>query len=156
LPRINGASVVSLFLMMSGPTLMYYVGLRNYDFPRVVLCTTALASCVVYVWMRCCWLLQQLQIESTLKQILFPGLLAPGLLLTGAIAGNWVLGILFLAPVWPVMVVPHTVTCAVVGLPLGLMVYGGLSYVFAEDAHTSVSVPETPDAAAGPQCGFDN
>ena len=143
IPRIDAARVGSLLLMLIVLIPLWYVGKQENSTPHVVICICGLAACCVYLWLRCCWLLDTHQVTSTGKELLFPGILTPAILVLGTTIGSWVLGILLVAPVWPMILVPHTIFSAVVGVPVGLLVVAGMNYTFPQPIPVTGGSPTT-------------
>jgi hypothetical protein len=143
IPRIDAARVGSLLLMLIVLIPLWYVGKQENSTPHVVTCICGLAACCVYLWLRCCWLLDTHHVTSTGKELLFPGILTPAILVLGTTIGSWVLGILLVAPVWPMILVPHTFFSAVVGVPVGLLVVAGMNYTFPRPTPVTGGSPTT-------------
>lgn len=130
MPRIDAARVLSLFLMLLCLVPLWFIARQAESVLHVVICMGCLGVCCVYLWVRSCWLLDAHQVNSTGKELLFPGVLVPSILILGTTIGSWVLGILLIAPVWPTILVPHTVWSVAIGVPVGLIVVAGLNYTF--------------------------
>ncbi len=130
IPRIDGTRIVSLLLMLFCLIPLWFVGLQESSTFHVMVCIGCLIACCVYLWVRSCWLLDEHHVTSTGKELLFPGVLAPALLVLGTTIGSWVLGILLVAPMWPMILVPHTIWSVAIGVPVGLLVFAGLNYTF--------------------------
>ena len=130
IPRIDTARVVSLVLMLLVLIPLWFIGRQENSTLHVAICLCGLAACCLYLWLRCCWLLDTHHVTTTVKEILFPGVLTPAILVLGTTIGSWLLGILLVAPVWPMILVPHTIFSVVVAVPVGLLVFAGLNYTF--------------------------
>ncbi len=71
----------------------------------------------------------------------------------GTTVGSWVLGTLLITPWWPMILVPHTIWSAVIGLPIWWLVLAGLNYTFPKPEKISSSnlghaaAPATPMVA---------
>ena len=58
-PGMSPARLVSLLLLLPWVVLMFLIGYYNHPLLRVLLCVSGLTACVVYLWLRACWLLDQ-------------------------------------------------------------------------------------------------
>ncbi len=132
LPRVTIPRIVSLLPLLAGPAFMFLIGRQSHGLYHVLACTTGLTLCVVYLWVRCCWLLQELHVTSAFRQMLFPGCVGPCMLLLGGVAGQWAMGMVWIVPMWPNAALPLSAANAIIGLPLSLFVYGLMNYVFNE------------------------
>lgn len=130
IPRINAVRITSLILMLLALIPFWFLGQEENSKLFVSICLGCLAACCIYLWLRCCWLLDSHHVTSPVKELLFPGLLTPAILVLGTTIGSWVLGALLVAPMWPRILVPHTLFSAVIGVPVGLLVVTGMKYTF--------------------------
>jgi hypothetical protein len=140
-PRIDMARFGSLVLMLLWLVPLWFIGRQEHSVSHVAFCIGGLSACCIYLWLRSCWLLDTHHVATTSRELLFPGLLTPALLVLGTTIGSWVLGILLVAPVWPMILVPHTIWSIAVGAPIGLLVYAGLNYTFPKPETIPASVP---------------
>jgi hypothetical protein len=151
-PRIDTARVLSLILMLLCLVPLWFIGRQENSTLHVVFCVGCLGACCVYLWVRSCWLLDAHQVNSTGKELLFPGVLAPAILILGTTIGSWVLGILLVAPMWPMILVPHTIWSVAICVPVGLVVFAGLNYTFPKPqllpASTSDAMPPSTPIVA--------
>lgn len=129
-PHIDVARFVSLLMMLACLVPLWFIGRKEHSTTYVMICVGGLAACCVYLWFRSCWLLDTHHVTSLGRELLFPGLLAPAILVLGTTIGSWVLGILLVAPVWPIILLPHTIWSAAIGVPIGWLVYAGVNYTF--------------------------
>jgi hypothetical protein len=98
-------------------------------------------------------LLDTHQVNSTGRALLFPGIIGPAVLVLGTTIGSWVLGILLVAPVWPMILVPHTIWSIAIGVPVGLLVFAGLNYTFAHPQPTAIVGDGLPQSILAEQIG---
>ncbi len=127
IPRIDTARLLSLCLILATLIPCWHIGRQEYPPGYVAACICGLVAWCVYLWFRCCWLLDSLHITSASKELLFPGLLLPGILMLGTTVGSWVLGILLVAPMWPMILLPLKLFSAAVGVPTAMLVVSGLN-----------------------------
>ncbi len=127
-------------MMLACLVPVWFIGRLEHSKVHVAVCLVGIAACCIYLWFRSCWLLDMHSVSVPGRALIFPGLLAPAMLVLGTVVGIWVLGMLLVVPTWPLMVVPHTVESAVIGLPIWCLVQVGLRYVFPK-----------PDGAASPK-----
>lgn len=130
LPRVNAGRIGSLLIMLACLAPLFFIGRQEHSSMRVISCLIGLALCCLYLWLRSCWLLDVHQVTGLGKELVFPGLLAPAMLVLGIMVGSWGLDMFWVAPMWPQIVVSHTLTYATIGVPLALLVIRGLRYAF--------------------------
>jgi len=143
IPSINAARVTSLLLMLLVLIPLWFVGKQENSTLHVAICICGLAACFAYLWLRCCWLLDMHHVTSIGKELLFPGIMTPAIVVLGTTIGSWVLGVLLIAPVWPMILVPHTIFSAVVGVPVGLLVIAGVNFTFPRPMSDTGGSPKT-------------
>lgn len=131
LPRIDVARLFSLVLLFLCIVPLWFIGRQERSTMHVGICVAGLGGCCVYLWLRFCWLLDTYHVNSTVRELLFPGIIAPAVLVLGTTIGSWVLGILLVGPVWPMILVPHTIWSVAIGVPVGSIAIAGLNYTFA-------------------------
>lgn len=129
-PRMNVSGCVSLALLLVWPGLLGWMGLQNHGIPRVAICTAGLALCAIYLWIRGSWLLQQCGAATWGRQILLFGFLGQAALIAGDFVGQSILGLIYLALIWPGQAIPWFLANGVVAAILLAVVYGGFRYVF--------------------------
>lgn len=131
IPRVDAARVLSLILMLLCLVPLWLLREPNRSTIEHALGFAGLGTCCVYLWYRACWLLDVHHVTSMAKEILFPGLLAPAILVLGMTVGSWLLGMLFVIPMWPSMLFSHTLWSIAIGVPTALLVSWGLHVTFA-------------------------
>ncbi len=136
-PSLNTASNISLLLLSFWPGLFCWIGSQNHSALRVMLCTTGLVSCTIYLWLRGCWLLQQCHIASLFRQVLFLGILGPGILIVGTIVGQGIVGSVLFAMYSPSAVKDFFMPYAAMSTISFLLLYYSLEYVFSDSKEKS-------------------
>ena len=131
MPRINRARLVSLLLMLVWLVPVWHNAWGRIPTLNFVLGMSGLVSCCVYLWLRCCWLLEAHRVSTVGRELLFPGLLTPLFFLLGQMVGRWVLGMFLVVPDWPMILVPFTFETVIIVIPVALLLEAGLRRTFS-------------------------
>ena len=143
-PRPNVARYVSLLPILVWPSLICWLGLKSHAIPRVAMCTIGLILCVLYLWLRGCWLLQQCDVVAWFRQVFFLSILGPAMLIVGFIVGHGIVVLLLVGLAWPSMAIQLFLIDVGVGAVPGVLLYGGLCYVFhGQDVAEHKTTPPT-------------
>lgn len=102
MPRITLPQIAGLLPLLMLPTIMFLVGQQKHDLQRCLSGAYGLVLCVVYLWIRLCWLMEQMDVRSVWSQTMFPGVIFPGMFVVGTVFGYSALGTLTISGFLPV------------------------------------------------------
>ncbi len=131
-PKIDRTRILSLLIDCVWLTPLIAIGTYEHSLIRVLLCSLGLALCIAYLWFRACWILEEHRVEAFYSQIIFLGVIGPLSFVFGTVLGNWLLGSIFIAPTFPMIIVPHTLSFITIATPVGLIMYAGMVAIFPE------------------------
>jgi hypothetical protein len=98
IPQFGVADFVSLFLMLTWPSMLARIG-REHDIGYLAVCFGLFAACVVYLWLRGLWILQQMQVKSFVRRTLFLSILVPGAIVFSLLVGALTIVAILLPPI---------------------------------------------------------
>jgi len=130
-PRFHISDFVSLFLLMMWPAFFMRIGRDSQDIKRVLFIGLIFAVCVLFLWLRGLWILQQCNVTAFFKRTLFLAALVPGVIILSFVIGMW--GAVMIAGLLggdPEFVFVATAYYGVVGGLLFVAVRYGLDSVF--------------------------
>ena len=104
IPQFGVADFVSLFLLLTWPSMLARIG-REHDIGYLAVCFGLFAACVVYLWLRGLWILQQMQVKSFVRRTLFLSILVPG-----AIVFSLLVGLMMMAAILFLLVLSEATT----------------------------------------------
>lgn len=142
MPRITLPEIIGLLPLLLLPVTMFFVGMQKHELARCIYGTYGLALCVVYLWVRLCWLMEQLGVHSGMRQIMFPGVIFPGMILAGALFGFSFLGTLAIGSFRPGEALVFLVVTGALSAAFYATLAVILKSVFCPD---SEQIPTPPD-----------
>jgi hypothetical protein len=135
LPRFGLSDFLSLFLLMLGPLFVARIGRDEYEPSRVLTCFGLLAVCVLYLWARGLWILEQLGINQFHRRTLFLAICLPIAVLFGFLVGDWVFSALLMLPMGRIdLILVGSIGYAIGGGILYAVLHVGLNHVFGKPA----------------------
>ena len=138
MPRCTIVDFSSLLLLTCWPLLIAMAAKEHVSVPMLLLSAFLLLGCVVFIWVRCMWLLQQNQVNQVIKRTVFIGALFPLIVFFGVATAYF--GLLIMLAVqfgrFPIM---EMLVILVVGTLVWMGVSVGLRYVFKKDDQNEVS-----------------
>ena len=98
IPQFGVADFVSLFLLLTWPSMLARIG-REHDIGYLAVCFGLFAACVVYLWLRGLWILQQMQVKSFVRRTLFLSILVPGAIVFSLLVGLMMMAAILFLPI---------------------------------------------------------
>jgi hypothetical protein len=143
IPRFGLTDLALLSLMLAGPLAIARLGRDDHGLVWMAVCFTLLAACVVFLWLRGLWILQQLGITRFAKRALFFVLIVPGAVLLAFLVGHWLLVALALSLSDPAALLLFSLAYGMVAAILVFGLRSGLNWIFGRPAgEPTVGTPQ--------------